>query len=97
MPLSAVPNRMILVFYISAILCLATINKLLKNMSLNGAAILSLKQLGLSKLLSVLNEVPSERSPISIWSIFIGKEMCLQLLLTVLFRTIRSRKRMKII
>ena len=66
MLLSAVLSGMILVFYISAILCLAIINKLLKNMLLNGAAILFLKQLGLSKLLSVLNGMPSEKSPISI-------------------------------
>jgi hypothetical protein len=66
MSLSAVPNKIILMSYMSAILCLTTINKLFKNMSLNGAVMLSLKQLGLSKLLSVLNEVLSKRSPILI-------------------------------
>jgi hypothetical protein len=66
MPLSAVPNRMILISYISAISCLVITNKLLKNMLLNGAAILSLKQLKLSKLSNVLNGVLSKRSSISI-------------------------------
>jgi hypothetical protein len=66
MPLFTVPNGMILVFCMSAILCLAIINKLLKSMSLNGAVTLSLKRLGLSKLLSVLNGVPSGKSPILI-------------------------------
>jgi hypothetical protein len=66
MPLFAVLNKIILISYMSAILCLATINKLFRNISLNDAAILFLKQLRLSKLLSVLNEVLSEKSPISI-------------------------------
>jgi hypothetical protein len=66
MPLSVVLNKMILKSYISAILCLATTNKLLKNILLNGAAMLSLKQLKLSKLSNVLNEMPSEKSLISI-------------------------------
>jgi hypothetical protein len=66
MPLSAVPNKMILMSYINAILCLVTTNKLLKNILLNGTAILSLKQLELSKLLNVLNGVLSEKNPILI-------------------------------
>jgi hypothetical protein len=66
MPLSAVPNRMILVSYISAILCLVTINKLLRSILLNGAVILFLKQLELFKLSNVLNGMLSERSLISI-------------------------------
>jgi hypothetical protein len=70
-------NGMILVSYMSAISCLAIINKLLRSMSLNGAVTLSLKRLGLSKLLSVLNGVPSGKNPISIWSTFMEKEMCL--------------------
>jgi hypothetical protein len=97
MLLFIVLNRIILVSYMSAILCLAIINKLLRSMLLNGAVMLFLKQLGLSKLLSVLNGVPSEKSPISIWSIFMGKEIYLQLLLTALLRIMKPRKRMKVI
>jgi hypothetical protein len=77
MPLFAVLNGMILESYMSAILCLATINKLLRNMLLNGAAMLFSKQLELFKLSNVLNGVLSGRSPISIWSTFMGKEICL--------------------
>jgi hypothetical protein len=66
MPLFTVLNEIILISCMSAISCLTTINKLLKNILLNGAAMLSLKQLGLSKLSNVLNGMPSERSPISI-------------------------------
>jgi hypothetical protein len=66
MPLSAVLSGMILVFCMSAILCLATINKLLRSMLLNGAVTLFLKRLGLFKLLSVLNGVLSGRSLILI-------------------------------
>jgi hypothetical protein len=96
MPLSAVLNGMILVSCMSAILCLATTNKLLKSILLNGAVMLSLKQLELSKLLSVLNGMLSGRNPISIWSIFMRKEMCLRLLLIALLRMTRRRRIMAI-
>ena len=96
MPLFAVPSRIILISCMSAISCLATTNKLLKSMLLNSAAILSLKQLGLFKLLNVLNGVLSGRNPILIWSIFMGKEMCLRLSLIVLFRMTRRRRMMAI-
>jgi hypothetical protein len=66
MPLFVVLSGMILMFCMSAISCLATTNKLFRNMLLNGAVTLFLKQLELSKLLSVLNGAPSERSPILI-------------------------------
>jgi hypothetical protein len=66
MPLSAMLNKMILISCMSAMSCLAIIDKLLKSILLNSAAILSLKQLRLSKLLNVLNGVPSGKSPISI-------------------------------
>jgi hypothetical protein len=66
MPLSAVLSKMILVSCMSAISCLATTNKLFRSMLLNGAVMLFLKQLGLSKLSNVLNGVLSERNPILI-------------------------------